>query len=312
MAVYTQRKPPPRTRRTSRSRRALGEMLGLLLRRKKKVVRFRTQAVVNGAQRIWKLKRISRSTGLLIALAGALLAAGWLSYQGLIQTGIFRLTDIRIYGARVATERQIMDLSGLQQGTSLLRFRPQTVARAITAHPWVERAEVKLLWPSGVSITVYEQQPLALVNLERDTESRLRYLNREGVIFADIGPDQDIDFPVITGLQPERDYQSDRLLSGSLGEAAHAFLLLAAKGNAILPVQAVSEVHLDEHQGIVVYLVDQPFPIKFGRERMQTKYFRLVRVLEQLYTKKLIDAVKEIDMDYADDKVLVVGAKVDE
>ena len=311
MAVYTPRKQPPRSRNKSRGRRTLGEMLAVLLKRKKKAVRFKAQAVVSGAQRVWKLKRISRSTLMLFALGGAVLAALWLGYQGLMHAGLFRLTDIRIYGARIATERQIMDLSGLQQGASLLRFHPQSVAEAIVGHPWVERAEVKLLWPSGVSITVYEQQPLALVNLEGDKGSQLKYLNREGVIFAAIGPDQDIDFPVITGLRPERDYQADRLVSGSLGEIAHAFLLLAAKGNAILPVQAVSEVHLDERQGLVIFLVDRPFPIRFGRDRVQTKYFRLVRVLEQLYAKNLIDAVKAIHMDYADDKVLVVGAQID-
>ena len=311
MAVYTPRKQAPRTRSKGRGRRTLGEVLGVLFKRKKKVVQFKAQAVVSGAQRAWKLKRFSRSTLLMLAFCGCLLAALWLGYQALMHAGLFRLTDIRILGAHVATERQILDLSGLQQGTSLLRFRPKEVVKAIAAHPWVEHAEAKLLWPSGISITVYEQQPLALVNLEADKGSRLRYLNREGAIFADIGQDQDIDFPVITGLLPKRDYEAGHLVKGSLGDTAHAFLLLAAKGNAILPVQAVSEVHLDEQQGLVIYLVDRPFPIRFGRDRMQTKYFRLVRVLEQLYAKKLIDAVKEINMDYADDKVLVVGAQID-
>lgn len=88
-------------------------------------------------------------------------------------------------------------------------------------------------------------------------------------------------------------------------------LLLAAKGNAILPIQSVSEVHIDQQQGLIVYLIDQPFPVYFGKDRLQTKYFRLVKVLEQLYAKKQVDAVKEIRMDYSDDKILVTGAKID-
>ena len=83
------------------------------------------------------------------------------------------------------------------------------------------------------------------------------------------------------------------------------------EGNAILPIQAVSEVHIDPREGLVIYLVDRPFPVYLGKDRLQTKYFRLVKVLEQLYAKKQVDAVKEIRMDYSNDKVLVTGAEID-
>ena len=98
---------------------------------------------------------------------------------------------------------------------------------------------------------------------------------------------------------------------GAWRKAACSLLLLAAKGNAILPIQAVSEVHIDQKLGLILYLVDRPFPVYFGTDRLQTKYFRLLKVLEQLYAKKQVDAVKEIRMDYLDDKVLVTGVQID-
>ena len=120
-----------------------------------------------------------------------------------------------------------------------------------------------------------------------------------------------MDFPVITGVAAGRDVDANGFVKGSLAESACALLQLAAKGNAILPIQAVSEVHVDEKRGVILYLVDRPFPVYFGADRLQTKFFRLVKVLEQLYAKKQVDAVKEIRMDYLDDKVLVTGAQID-
>lgn len=313
MAVYTPRKIPQRTppAKAGRRRRSPVEILRLLLRRKQKPAQFRTEQVVSGAQRVWMWKRLSRSTLLLLALGGGLVTALWFSYQMLIRSDIFRLSDIRISGHHVVTDRQILDLSGLQHGASLLQFRPKAAAARIATHPWVRQVDIKTRWPSSLVIEVQEQQALALVNIEGEKERRLRYLNREGQVFAEIEPGQDIDYPVITGLVAGKDVVADTLVRGGLAEAAQTLLLLVARGHAILPLQAVSEVHLDPREGLIIYLADRPFPIYFGRDRLQTKYYRLIRVLDQLYGRKLIDSVKEIRMDYADDKVLVVGPQTD-
>ena len=311
MAVYTPRKIPQRPSRSGgRKRRSLGEILRILLRRRTRTAQYGTGAVVSGAQRLWKWKRLSRNTLLVLALCGGLVTALWFSYQVLIRSDIFRLSDIRISGLKVVTDRQILDLSGLQHGASLLQFRPKAAAR-IGTHPWVQQVDIKTRWPSTLAIEVREQQALALVNIEGEKERRLRYLNRDGQVFAEIEPGQDIDHPVITGLVAGRDVVADTLVKGGLAEAAQTFLGLAAQGHAILPLQAVSEVHLDPKEGLIIYLADRPFPIYFGRDRLQTKYYRLIRVLDQLYSRKQVDTVKEIRMDYADDKVLVVGSQTD-
>ena len=312
MAVYTPRKIPQRPSRSGgRKRRSLGEILRILLRRRTRTAQYGTGAVVSGAQRLWKWKRLSRTTLLVLTLCGALVTGLWFSYQALIRSDIFRLSDIRISGLKVVTDRQILDLSGLQHGASLLQFRPKAAAARIAAHPWVQQVDIRTRWPSTLVIEVREQQVLALVNIEGEKERRLRYLNRDGQVFAEIEPGQDIDHLVITGLVAGRDVVDDTLVQGGLAEAAQTFLRLAAQGHAILPLQAVSEVHLDAKEGLIIYLADRPFPIYFGRDRLQTKYYRLIRVLDQLYSRKQVDTVKEIRMDYADDKVLVVGSQTD-
>ncbi len=311
MAIYTPRQVPSRSKKKGGGAGRFGKLIGTLLRRKKKVPPFQAPPSVTGTQRVWKLKQFSKTTMILLASGGVLLVILWLSYQLMLRSDIFRLTDIRISGTRTTTERQILDLVGLQVGGSLLRFNNKAAEARIGAHPWVEQVRIKTQWPSAIEIAVREYQPFALVNIEESKEKRLRYINREGRVFADVGQGQELDFPVITGALLQKDFAANVFVKGGLADAACSLLLLAAKGNAILPIQSISEVHIDQQLGLIVYLVDRPFPVYFGKDRLQTKFFRLVKVLEQLYAKKQVDAVKEIRMDYSDDKILVTGAKID-
>lgn len=311
MAIYTPRQAPTRSRKGGRKPRWTDRLRGTLSRKPAKPVPFRPQSMATGSQRTGQWKRFFQK--ILLALVLCVVAGGlfWASTRLLLRSNIFRLSDIRITGERVVTERQILDLAGLQQGGSLMRFNAKAAEARIAEHPWVESAEIKTQWPSAVEITVNEHQPFALVNVETDKERRLRYLSPSGRLFAEVVQGQELDFPVITGVAAGRDVDVNGFVKGSLAESACALLQLAAKGNAILPIQAVSEVHVDEKRGVILYLVDRPFPVYFGADRLQTKFFRLVKVLEQLYAKKQVDAVKEIRMDYLDDKVLVTGAQID-
>jgi hypothetical protein len=269
------------------------------------------QGMVAGAQQLWKWKRLSRRAVLAGLMAIPVGVGLWGAVQLLFQSTIFRLTDIKVSGIQVASQRQILDLAGLQQGGSLLRFDVKAAVARIKTHPWVERAEIVTHWPSAVEITISEYQPFVLVNLEGAKERRLYYVNRTGHLFAEAGQGQELDFPVITGVRADKDVEAGRLVKGSLADAACSLLAMAARGNAIVPIQAVSEVHVDQKDGLILYLVDRPFPVYFGTDRLQLKYNRLIRVLEQLYTKKQMDGIKEIRMDYLDDKVLVTGVQSD-
>jgi len=313
METYIPRKTSPRSRKEGAKTGSKGEgFAGLCWRKKNGSDKsLRPQPMVTGAQRRWKWKRLLRGAvliGLLMAVAGTGL---WGAAQLLLRSTVFRLTDIKVTGVRVATQRQILDLAGLQQGGNLLQFDAKAAAARIESHPWVERARIKTNWPSSVEITVVEHQPFALVNLEEAKERHLYYINHSGHMFSEAGQIQELDFPVITGIRSDKDVEAGRLARGTLAEAACSLLGMTTKGNAILPIQAVSEIHVDQKQGLILYLVDRPFPIYFGVDRLQLKYNRLIKVLEQLYAKKRVEGVKEIRMDYFDDKILVTGVQID-
>ncbi|MDD2464549.1 MAG: FtsQ-type POTRA domain-containing protein [Desulfobulbus sp.] len=312
MAIYTPRQASSRPRKRGRKPKWTDKLRRIFPRRPVKLPPPpRPQAVVTGAQRSWRWKQLFGNlflTGLLFLITATLL---WMGGRWLLSSDVFRLSDIRITGEQMVSERQILDLAGLQQGGNLLHFDAVRAKEWIESLAWVEHVDIHTQWPSTVEIVVSENQPFALVNVEEGKEHHLYYLSQSGHLFVEVEQGQELDYPVITGVMAGKDVNAGQFVEGSLAASAGQLLKVAARGNTVLPIQAISEVHVDEGKGVILYLVDRPFPVYFGTDRLQTKYYRLVRVLEQLYLKKLVDAVKEIRMDYIDDKVLVTGAQID-
>ena len=303
MAAYTPKYP----RRPS-GRKGLGRFIPTwipLLKKKKPATVTRPQAGLVGGPRERQTRRLSR-TGLLIsALCLLVVTGGWFSYRLLVASDIFRLTEVSVVGNRSLSDRQIIEATGLTQGTNLLGFDVAIAQEKAQRLNWVDRVDIRIAWPSRVVIKVREHLPLALVTIDGDNGGQLHYIDGDGTVFAPVRTGQDIDFPVITGQLTDSGLEGDQVAAGTLSAKAIRFLRLAARGNAILPVQAVSEVHVDPTLGLIVYLVDRPFPIYMGEDRLRTKYYRLVKILERLYRKKEIEGIKEIRMDYTENKVLV-------
>lgn len=232
---------------------------------------------------------------------------GWRGWRQMIPgISFFQLHEVAFSGCSVTTGETLRARAGLVlYQTNLLQLDTKEVERAIAGDPWVNSVRVERDWPSRLKITVTEHVPVALVGDTTDKNSGLSYLDRAGVVFMAVAPGQDVDFPVITGLaRITSERQRQEILDDILG-----FLRQTEKNNPNLPAQAVSEVHVNDKGELVIFLVEYPFPIFFGRGRVETKYNRLVKVLEVLYkkheNKMQISQVEYIRMDYLNDKVLV-------
>jgi len=256
-----------------------------------------------------RLRKFS-GTGTAVLLLAALLFAGtWLSYKALDRSDIFRLTMVSVQGNRMTSQAQILDLAGIEQGRGLLSFDVARAEERIGRHPWIDQVTIQRIWPSTLTIQVSEHQPLAMLNIEHEKDGNLYYVDRKCKVFARVENVYDLDFPVITGVELQGEVIGRTLAGKGLIGDAFQFLRLAARGNPIVPLQTISEVHLSRDQGLIVYLVDRPFPIYMGHGSIRTGYYQLVKLLERLYRKKKIPEIKEIRMGYQQGRILV--AKVD-
>ena len=300
---------PPGTGRPGMLSRFRSVVSGILRRPGRGRGIVKPQATVIDHQRKRRFRKLSRTSTLFLLLAALFSAGGWYCYQALDRSDIFRLTTVSVQGNRMIRQAQILDLGGIEQGVSLLSFDVALAEERISRHPWIDRVKIERFWPSTLEILVYEHRPLAMINIENEKGLNLYYVDHKGKVFAPVDNSQDLDFPVITGVESAGDLAGTTIADKGLVAEAFQFLRLAARGNPIVPLQTISEIHVNPEKGLVVYLVDRPFPIYLGYDSIRTRYDQLVKLLERLYRKKKILEIKEIRMDYQEGRILV--AKVE-
>ncbi len=259
-------------------------------------------------QRSWQLKKLSRRGTFGLIMVCLVAAAGWLTYKMASGSDIFSLTAVTIEGNRITRDQQIIDSAQLEPGINLLTLNTARAAKMVEKLPWVASARIKRYWPSTVEVIVQEHRPIALVNIGPAGRQRLFYVDEQGRVFAPLDVSRDSDFPVLTGTPVTRSLKDGRIMADSLAGQALALLQLAARGNQILPVQSISEVHVSDKEGLIVYLVDYPFPIYMGKGQIRTRYYQLVKILGRLYRRHRVRDITEIRMNYAKNRILVASS----
>ncbi|MEE4166941.1 MAG: FtsQ-type POTRA domain-containing protein [Desulfocapsaceae bacterium] len=218
----------------------------------------------------------------------------------------FSVTAVDVSGCRRVSAAQVRRNSGIVINSSLLFLDTDRVSAAIkTGLSWVKDVDVIRQWPDTAVIRVLEYEPEALVVKTVEGVSELHYMDRDGEPFVRVESGMDFDFPVITGL----DLITDQEQRTKRFKEVLDFLELIRANNPNLPAQSVSEIHVDPEEGLVLYMVEYPFPVFFGNGDVRKKYVRLRKVLEVLYKPRKkgmeIAQVTYIRMDYLNDKVIV-------
>jgi len=273
---------------------------------RKKAVRASLYGEEPAERRTWK-----RPVLLLICLAAA--AYLFVNNDGAVKLGrlvesitYFRIRAVDVEGCRNSVPGQVRAASGITINSNLFSITADQVNTSVKAkNPWIKDVSVDREWPDRVVLKVSEYEPYALITLGSPSQAQLYYLDGEGAPFVQPEHGMDVDYPVITGLEAitENEQRQKQL------EQPLQFLRLVGGNNPNLPAQSVSEVHIDPQEGMVIYLVEHPFPIFFGSGDIHQKYIRLRRILEVLYKPRKtgmdIARVAYIRMDYLPDKVIV-------
>lgn len=239
-------------------------------------------------------------TGIVLLLIGAFMTEA--VYEKLCRSSFFQVTDIKITGNHIASREQITALSKVDIHSNLLAINLNQVKSLLESHPWIAGAKVVRDWPNRLLITVKEKKPVALLN----RETGLFYLDSNGRTIAAASPNQELDFPVVTGLEEYSFNQTSPELTPEILEDAMGLLKLAAGNSTILPKQNISEIHISKDGAMILYLLERAFPIYMGDNgKISTRYYRLVKVLRNLYKTGEFLKVAYIRLDYQQDTILV-------
>lgn len=193
----------------------------------------------------WKQRVASVAGRLLFALA--LAGVGALAGRALAVNPAWRVSEVDFVGLSRAPEAELRHLSDLRSGSHLLRADLDRAVAGVSRHPWVRSASARRVYPGAVEITVEEYQPVMMLALDR-----LWYVDETGVPFSP-ATSADLDFPVLTGLDPaqaESDPELGRaVIAGALRVLDAWNDRALAPGSDLTAGAAISEVHFSASHG---------------------------------------------------------------
>jgi cell division protein FtsQ len=243
-----------------------------------------------------RLLRIGIASG-----SGFLLASGaLLTVQMLLESGYFGVKLVRVEQQVRVSEGDILDASDIKLGDSLFDLELHMIGRKIEEHPWIARAEVERSFPDQVVIRVVERQARAIIDLDY-----LYYVDREGVAFKMLESGDELDYPVITGI--DRQYLLDHpdQTQNSLDLALS--LMDQLEQRKLFNLDDVSEIHFDQQEGLIIYTRIGGVPVRMGKENFYAKLDRFEAIYKDLEPRLL--ALKYIDLNVTDRVIVKVDVK---
>jgi cell division protein FtsQ len=150
------------------------------------------------------------------------------------------------------------------------------LSEAVQQIPWVDRANVSRSWPRGLTVQVFEQQPVA-----RWGEAGL--LNARGEVFVRDSNHLPPELPEFAG--PE----------GS--EARMTSLYLAAQPRLAGAGLVLSRLRLDERGAWEIEL-DNGVQLRLGREQFDERFDRFIAAAARIVATRAVE-IRYVDLRYA-------------
>jgi len=225
------------------------------------------------------LKRLFKAT--ILVLTVAVVAFLWRVVYGYMkETPLLTLNEITVEGCQKTSEKDILSMTQLDRQRNILSIDLAKLRSKVQANPWIERAQIRRIFPDKISIKITERKPVAIILLDR-----LYYIDGQGGIFARVPKGHQIDHPVLTGLLRD-DFKAHpdeawRLVSKALQ------LIRVIEGGETLPQKDISEIHMDKAFGLSIYTNDGAIEIKLGHDLYEAKWKRLERVWRYLRKRPL-------------------------
>jgi cell division protein FtsQ len=231
----------------------------------------------------------------LLAISGAIWATHGRAAEALRDHPYFAIHQLVINGCGPAlTPDDVRAWLGLTEDATLWQTEPARVRARVEAHPYVARAAVRREFPGRLEVEVRERRPRAIVVLDG-----LYYVDRGGATFGPLRPQDSRDYPLITGLDPAA---AEGLRTWALRRA----LRLLRRCDREPCFGELSEVHLADQRGVVVYLAAPRVPVVLGWGSWPAKLERAHRVLQAW--EGAAERLASVDVRFRNQVVLTLRA----
>ena len=209
----------------------------------------------------------------IVLLAGA--AGYWVGLRGPALDAMklivwadqfFPIESVEVTEVQKVSRDEVLAILNLDGARGLLSTDPGKVKQSLEAHPWIQQAEVRRVFPDTLVVEIKEREPVAVLRAGRHE----LLLGHDGAVIAEAGLGAFEGFPILTGIDyaemvPRNAETTERVLSG----IALASLLNEVGANR-------TEIDLHTPGDMVAYY--DGLRIRFGEGAFENKLERYRRL----------------------------------
>jgi len=243
------------------------------------------------------LRLVIMAGGIVLVGSGTLLAG-----RMVLDAGYFHVASIRVENGERLSAEEILALSNIREGESIFRLDLDTIARKIEENPWVDAVHMKRILPDEVVIHVEERIPRAILSM-----GYLYYIDGDGDIFKILDKGDNLDFPVISGLERDFVLENPKVAKVSLKGAID--LIAEIEGRESFTLDDISEIRFDASEGYRIFTYAGGVPIRMGYDNFANKIDRLEKIFINIEPR--LSAVRDIDLNVADRVIVRVDGDLD-
>ena len=204
------------------------------------------------------------------------------------------LAAIRVEGNAIVSDAEILRLAAVPPHARLFAVDLAGVQKRVRQNPFVRSVSVNRQGPEGITITVDERRPIALLAAEE-----LLSVDEEGTVLPSVRSDQMFDLPVLTGALPLAECVPGRKLTGRAVREAVDALAAAQRMDEDL-FRRISEITLTADGNLVMHTADAGVPVILGRGAIPVKLVTFDGFWRQIVERRGPHYLQQVDMRFED------------
>ena len=225
-------------------------------------------------------------TGAVVVLV--LISFSFLSvYHYLLHSPYLKLEHVEVEGVQKELRAQLLKMADLDPKMSLLALNLHALKKRLEEHPWIRSVQLERRFPHTLLIRAERQEPRAIL-----LGDGMYYLNRFGEPFKRVGPSDDTDFPLVTGLQSK-----NNRIQGDLKEASQVLEILREERSP-WSLGDLAEIHIEDKTHVMLYFEHMNAGIRVSGKALRKEVRELRRVVAHLTRSGRIGKVRTIDFGY--------------
>ncbi len=195
---------------------------------------------------------------------------------------------LNIQGNRILSADSIRQYLHLNEQRAWFSLDPYLMSIQLRKHAWIEKALVHRSLPLTIDVHVTERVPVAYLK----TADKLFLLGEDFLVLKKFQSSGSWDLPIIVNRSLSNIEPGDKLPPTEL---KRAFRLMATlKENKILPLGAISEIHITDPFNIVLVTSPDGIRIIIGFENFEKKLASLSHIMSEISTNRT--RIKYIDL----------------